>query len=412
MMAYFLRNIHIYVTFFSCNRNSLLFCCFNSFLMSQVRVFWYTLDTLASSSDVCEHGYVTIINGNNVNQRRHFSSKFFLLIRQLLWDILPTKVKCTHLCHPSKVNYYIIQPLVRAVFGKELRLRQRVHYGTVEKVLDELRMYSLPAELIPQEMGGSLTLNFEDGIRERARIEGSAYFSDMPMQDVVTSTTHDTSMPANFPSIDKGSSVGTGTIKGPGKKKKAKKPKTNNRKGRSGRKSDPRMLRAVEIKLVEPNISLQDALVRGGFTFQPGKNSKGGITDKDLVDNDGITLSQRKNNLCRRLRVENKKKANDESMEEEEEENGRKESSAASAGSDEDLEKAQMTPAVASSEPSMLTMPSESSKRPLQMMPDSTLSASAVVRKKQHRERRRDSFEDFDFDDFDFDGLMEEADRL
>ena len=293
-----------------------------------MRAFWYVLDTAASSSDGLQNGFVVVVNGTDI-QRRHFSVKVFRLIRQLLWDILPTKAKCTHLCHPSKVNYYIVQPLVRAVFGKELRIRQRVHYGTTEKVLSELRQYALPPEVIPQDMGGHLQLNFEERMMELALTErrrfiqisgaledvfsmpmSSASTSSSPMDtsffaaDAATFIKRDGTRPDAFkgPSTARSSKSSTGGRKRrSGNAKSTSSQKSNNRKGRSGRKSDPRMQRAVQIKLDNPDTALKDALQMGGFEFHP-KNPAKGRTDKNLVDENGVSLSQHKNNLCRRLR--------------------------------------------------------------------------------------------------------------
>ena len=64
------------------------------------------------------------------------------------------------------------------------------------------------------------------------------------------------------------------------------------------------MSKAIKIKQVDPEISLHDALVAGGFVFRKD------IRLNNWVDADGITLAQRKNNLCRRIRLEkNKRKA-------------------------------------------------------------------------------------------------------
>jgi hypothetical protein len=61
-----------------------------------------------------------------------------------------------------------------------------------------------------------------------------------------------------------------------------------------GRKPDPRMTKAAEAKMEDPTLSLRDALILGGFVFNANN-----------VDEDNITLRQRTNNLCRRIRQEN-----------------------------------------------------------------------------------------------------------
>ena len=58
------------------------------------------------------------------------------------------------------------------------------------------------------------------------------------------------------------------------------------------------MTMAVKAKMANPNLPLQDALEAGGFVFVKDPNSNG------MIDLDGTSLVQRKNNLCRRVRLE------------------------------------------------------------------------------------------------------------
>ena len=76
-----------------------------------------------------------------------------------------------------------------------------------------------------------------------------------------------------------------------------------------GRRGDPRMHRAVAARLKNPQLSLLEALLQGGFRFpnlSEGNNS-GGLNGQ-ISDTDNIQLCQRKNQLSRRLRLA--KKAN------------------------------------------------------------------------------------------------------
>ena len=65
-----------------------------------------------------------------------------------------------------------------------------------------------------------------------------------------------------------------------------------------GKYVDPRMTMAVKAKMANPSLPLQDALEAGGFVFVKDPNSNG------MIDLDGTSLVQRKNNLCRRIRLE------------------------------------------------------------------------------------------------------------
>lgn len=73
-----------------------------------------------------------------------------------------------------------------------------------------------------------------------------------------------------------------------------------------GRRGDTRMHRAVAIRLADPDMSLLDALVAGGFEFPSLSNFlKEG--SRMIYDSDNILLGQRKNQLNRRLRLAKEK---------------------------------------------------------------------------------------------------------
>jgi hypothetical protein len=62
---------------------------------------------------------------------------------------------------------------------------------------------------------------------------------------------------------------------------------------------------AVEAKINNPDLSLVDALKQGGFVFP---NVEGASTPQyNIVDSDNVKITQRKNQLLRRLRSVKKK---------------------------------------------------------------------------------------------------------
>ncbi len=69
-----------------------------------------------------------------------------------------------------------------------------------------------------------------------------------------------------------------------------------------GRRGDPRMHKAVAARLGNPNLSLLDALIVGGFQFPNGTEGDG-RSDRNIYDSDNVLLCQRKNQLSRRLRL-------------------------------------------------------------------------------------------------------------
>jgi len=82
----------------------------------------------------------------------------------------------------------------------------------------------------------------------------------------------------------------------------AKRSKNSNK----GRHGDPRMHRAVAARLLNPELSLLEALLEGGFLFPEGTEGSG-KSDRNIFDSDGVLLCQRKNQLSRRLRLAKKR---------------------------------------------------------------------------------------------------------
>ncbi len=69
-----------------------------------------------------------------------------------------------------------------------------------------------------------------------------------------------------------------------------------------GGRGDPRMKKSVSVKLINPNLSLLDALLIGGFRFNRNPEMIG-HSDSTTYDSDNIMMRQRKNQLNRRMRT-------------------------------------------------------------------------------------------------------------
>ena len=72
-----------------------------------------------------------------------------------------------------------------------------------------------------------------------------------------------------------------------------------------GRHGDKRMNRALEARKKDPDLSLLAALLAGGFIFP--QLYAPGVKMADVLDVDGVSVYQRKNQLNRRLREDKKK---------------------------------------------------------------------------------------------------------
>jgi hypothetical protein len=274
-----------------------------------------------------------------------FDHSLWNLIATSCKSILPIQWRSTHIVHPNRF-FSIIHPVFMCTLPKEVQDRVIVHSGTKMKVLANLLRYCLPWDRIPSDIGGCVDFDFENWLSERMvkedksamavpksggglppLLQGSgaaraALFANVAnslgdqvlgivsklmmssqegnVPDQATSAfaqgnpfnrSPDNSSDAK-PSA-KGDDSNSGAVKGPKMMVK------------SGRKSDPRMDRAVQAKLDDPSLSLVDALRSGGFVF-PLLNDAA-TPQYSVVDSDNVKITQRKNQLLRRLRTVKKK---------------------------------------------------------------------------------------------------------
>jgi hypothetical protein len=103
-------------------------------------------------------------------------------------------------------------------------------------------------------------------------------------------------------SVDGNSNVVSSSSNATKQELNSKRSKASNK----GRHGDPRMHRAVAARLLNPELSLLEALLEGGFCFPEGTEGSG-KSDRNIYDADGVLLCQRKNQLSRRLRLAKKR---------------------------------------------------------------------------------------------------------
>jgi len=182
-----------------------------------------------------------------------------------------------------------VAPVLKAMLSIRLRQTLTVHRGPTDKVLKSLAACSIPSTCLPTYMGGTLDVSssfIEGFIATRLNVEeGGHRMSD------ITSTS---------PLMRLVSDSSTST---PARAKAAGERKTKHKKvpGRSG---DERMNKAVLARKHDPNISLMQALLLGGFVFPEMYTP--GVKMAQVKDTDGVTIAQRKNQLNRRLRLDKK----------------------------------------------------------------------------------------------------------
>jgi len=198
---------------------------------------------------------------------------------------MPIRCRAFHV-FPNRLVHYVLAPVIKRMIPKGLRMRLKFHYGAADAILRELEGFNLPKSRLPLQLGGDVVTDMNQWVAERIALETVKSANIAPISDVtVPSAKKARGMKATHAKIgskDTSSSVPTKVGSTP-----RSTPTVKKRKGRRfGRNSDPRMARAIEIKAANEDMSLQDALVAGGYVFH--YNSE--IHDK--VDEDGVSLVQ------------------------------------------------------------------------------------------------------------------------
>ena len=287
----------------------------------EAQALWYLLEVCVKDPAVRRAGVVIVADGRNL-QKKHYSRKMKLLV-QVMGSVMPVRVRGIHLCYPSKVAYFVMYPVLKQILGRHFRLRFKMHFGTQQKVLRDLAEgYCLPIDRLPVEFGGTITLNMDQFLANRIALESSSDLGRLPQE--ASSTRKSKRTRKIKPKVAKVTPPPSSpiprkpTIKSESKsKRKVPSPKLHakssisqhNRKAKEskgkakfkGRRPDPRMAKAAQAKMDDPSLTLLDALVIGGYVFNGKK-----------VDQDGISLRQRTNNLCRRIRLTKERKGQEE----------------------------------------------------------------------------------------------------
>mmetsp|Transcript_6453 Transcript_6453/g.12521 ORF Transcript_6453/g.12521 Transcript_6453/m.12521 type:complete len:623 (-) Transcript_6453:556-2424(-) len=288
-----------------------------------LRGIFYVYHTVCQDPDTRRRGAVILGNykGAKGAGLDSFDTNVFCLGGRFM-QVVPLRVRSFHVCHPSAFMNYAFFPILKFFLGRELRLRLRTHYGSDESVLKSLEAYGMPSDVLPMSAGGSLDYDVRTWFTEQlfaekqplsesqANGQASAGISECdveepPKKRAASSRSRNTNNQGNGNRVPLPALVASAAQSTPAstnqKKRSSSKRGKGERRGR-GKPSDPRMSKAIAIKQAKTSVSLYCALVAGGFVFKEDSKLN------DMVDEDGITLTQRKNNLCRRMRLEKRKR--------------------------------------------------------------------------------------------------------
>ena len=295
----------------------------------QKRALWYILECLAQDPDARKNGVVIIADGRGIHPGM-FDHTYVHWAAGSIYAF-PVQWKAVHCLNLNPFVRKVALPCLKFFMKKDTRNRILVHSG--KTCTQTLAQYRLPLSCLPVELnlGGTVEINSVKWIQDRYAIEGvfAPNASHAPTNNFCgTAVEEDDAEPTRkrsrtevsrldlspvpiFPTRD----FSTGDMRGNKAVSASKHCETFQSSASTerfifteeeevlisnstGRKTDERMARAIVLCLRDPKLNKTAALNRAGFSYEKRK----GVRDQNLLDAEGVSLKQRKNQLRRRLK--------------------------------------------------------------------------------------------------------------
>lgn len=286
----------------------------------QKRAFWYMLECLAQDPDARKNGAVIIADGRGVHPGI-LDHTYVRWAAGVFWRAFPMQWKAVHIVNANPFVRHIALPCFKFFSRRDIRNRILVHSG--KTCTQTLAQYRLPLSCLPAELnlGGTVEMNCVKWAQDRYAIEGFSApnashactnsFGSLAVDEDDTEPTRKRSRTV----LSRISSQAASSVRGEKVVSTARHCGTSQSSAFAarfvftkeeevlissftGRKSDERMSRAIVLCLRDPTIDKTEALKRAGFNYEKRKKVK----EQNLLDAEGVSLRQRKNQLRRRLK--------------------------------------------------------------------------------------------------------------
>lgn len=130
------------------------------------RALWYVLHHLIEENEsVQKLGMIAVAYPHHF-KKSLIDRKLMKMNMESISGCLPLRMGGFHVCHPPWFFGKIIFPIMRMVMPERMRKRVRVHVGSEDKVLENLKEFGLGREVLPSEIGGDVILDMDLWIQE------------------------------------------------------------------------------------------------------------------------------------------------------------------------------------------------------------------------------------------------------
>ena len=130
------------------------------------RVAFYIAHTMLEDVEIQRRGIVILHAYTPSFSIEHFNRKVHNGMTHAIRKALPIRPVGTHFIGNSMVAQLVV-PFVLHTMGRDHRCRTRIHFGSNENAMSDLRNYGITPQMIPTRSGGSLDMNTAEWLEGR-----------------------------------------------------------------------------------------------------------------------------------------------------------------------------------------------------------------------------------------------------
>lgn len=138
----------------------------NNERLGVARALWYVIHHVIEGNDVAQRIGLLLIAFPHNAKVSVVDRKLMKMNMESLSGCLPVRVGGFHICHPPWFFHKIVFPIMKLVMPDRMRKRVKVHAGSEEKVLENLKGYGLGKEVLPSDIGGHVSMDTASWVQE------------------------------------------------------------------------------------------------------------------------------------------------------------------------------------------------------------------------------------------------------
>ena len=130
------------------------------------RALWYVMHNLIEGNDTVQKLGLVAIGWPHHVKISMVDRKLMKMNMESISGCLPIRVGGFHIIQPPWFFAKIVFPIMKVVMPERMRKRVRLHSGSEEKILEELKEFGMDKDVLPSEIGGDVILDTDQWVRD------------------------------------------------------------------------------------------------------------------------------------------------------------------------------------------------------------------------------------------------------